>query len=96
MALVALFAIGPKYGGRQSRIELQYQARERSVVQLDAGDAMAGKDDEAARRRFATAEDTLIPLWPLALFLLALVIVAVIILARARLRRGALTHETPP
>ena len=29
MALVALIAMGPKYGGRQSRMEVKYQARQR-------------------------------------------------------------------
>lgn len=93
MALAALLAIGPKYGGRQARLERQYQARERIVAERAEKDSQARAertDDEPERRAFAAAGETLIPLWPLAVILSVAVILAAIMLFRGRRRPGSL------
>ncbi|MEX2306301.1 MAG: hypothetical protein WD738_01835 [Pirellulales bacterium] len=98
MALAALLAIGPKYGGRQARLELQYQARERIAAERAAGNIDAKTErtnDQAERRDFASPDDTLIPLWPLALILSVVVIFSAIMLIRGRRRPGALVDEGP-
>ena len=72
MALLALVAIGGKYGRRQTRLELQYQARERIADRASTANnsaAAARRDDPPRRREFATPGDNLIPLWPLAAIL---------------------------
>jgi len=86
MALAALLAIGPKYGGRQARLERQYQARERIAERRDANNetARVRTSDQAERRDFASAEETLVPLWPLALLLSVVVILSVGGVAPAR------------
>lgn len=62
MGLAALAAISGKYGQRQSRLERQYQVRER--VREDAlGDP--------ERREYSSPEAPLVPLWPLAVVLVA-------------------------
>jgi hypothetical protein len=86
MALAALLAIGPKYGGRQARLERQYQARER----------IAARSTDEPQHDYASADNTLIPLWPLALVLSVLVIFAVIMLIRGRRGAGLTQHESPP
>jgi hypothetical protein len=85
MALLALLAIGPKYGQRQSRLERNYQARER-VTERSAGnkgDADARNDQVAARRDYATPSNTLVPLWPLAMILGIITLFAGFMLRRA-------------
>jgi hypothetical protein len=86
MALAALLAIGPKYGGRQARLERQYQARER-IAEGSSGNSEtldARTNDQAQRRDLASAEDTLVPLWPLAVILSVVMILAAIMLYRGR------------
>ena len=93
MALAALLAIGPKYGGRQARLERQYQARERIAAQraVENIDTESERtNDQAERRDFASPEDTLIPLWPLAVILSVVVVFAAIMLIRGRGRPGSL------
>jgi hypothetical protein len=93
MALAALLAIGPKYGGRQARLERQYQARERIVAE-QTGNSRAHSeriDHQAERREFATADDTLVPLWPLAAILSFVAILSAIMLYRGRGRPGSLS-----
>jgi hypothetical protein len=85
MALVALLAIGPKYGGRQSRLERQYQARERIATQANA---------KTSTQDYASADDTLIPLWPLAVILSAVIVLAAVMLFRGHQR--TLVNESPP
>ncbi len=70
--LLALAAIGGKYGRRQANIERQYQARERVAEKLTAENNLEGAarlDSLDARRPFATPGDDLIPIWPLAVLL---------------------------
>ena len=93
MALAALLAIGPKYGGRQARLERQYQARERIVTERAAGskeNEVPRTNGQAEHRDLASAEDTLIPLWPLAVVLSGVLILAAIMLVRGRGRPGSL------
>ena len=93
MALAALLAIGPKYGGRQARLERQYQARERIVAERAEENSQARAErtnEEPERREFAAADETLIPLWPLAVILSVAVILAAIMLFRGRRRPGLL------
>jgi hypothetical protein len=100
MALVALLAMGPKYGGRQSRIEQKYQARERILEQRATPNREGSTEvspermeEQGERRGFATAENTLIPLWPLAVILSLLMVIAVVMLFRGRGRPGSLGEE---
>ncbi len=99
MAVAALVAIGPKYGRRQARLELQYQARERIAAERAAkssqGDA-SRINDRAERREFASPDETLIPLWPLAAILFAVGGLAAVMLVLGRGRPGSLRREGPP
>jgi hypothetical protein len=85
MALAALFAIGPKYGGRQARLERQYQARERIDTRTNT---------QAPPQDYASTDDTLIPLWPLAVILAAVTVLAAAMLYRAQ--RRSLLEDRPP
>jgi hypothetical protein len=87
MALLALVAIGGKYGRRQTRLELQYQARERVAdrrAAVNNPDAAARIDDQAPQREFASPGDNLIPLWPLAAVLVLVSIFSAVMLSRGR------------
>jgi hypothetical protein len=94
MALLALVAIGGKYARRQTRLELQYQARERISERLNAADNTKSEDathrDGGRRRGFATPGNNLIPLWPLALVLLIIATFSAFMLTRGRGRPGSL------
>jgi hypothetical protein len=80
MGIGALAAVSGKYGRRQAGMERQYQARERVGTAGPEGAA------ETSPRPYATAEDTLIPLWPLGVALGAAAILATAMLVRGRLR----------
>ena len=99
MALLALVAIGGKYGRRQAKIEVKYQAQERIAEQREAGNNPADgsrSDDLAARRAFATPGDTLVPIWPLAAILVVVALFAYGMLFRELRRNRALADESPP
>jgi hypothetical protein len=90
MALLILVLMGPKIGRRQAKIELNYQARERVAAAQEAGnnpDVDERSEELADRRAFATPEDTLVPLWPLAAILLVVVLFSWTML----IRRGPAT-----
>ena len=70
-ALVALVVIGPKYAHRQSQLERQFQARERSGLVVPRSDA-----DEP----LSTPEETIISLAPLYLITGTIVIAGWILL----------------
>jgi hypothetical protein len=96
MSLLALVAIGGKYGRRQTRLELQYQARERVAERRAAAnnpEASARIDDRATRRDFASPGDNLIPLWPLAALLFLVAIFSAVMLGRGRGRPGSLSAD---
>jgi len=96
MALLALLAIGGKYGRRQTRLELQYQARERIAERGAAAnnpEAAARIDDQTGRREFASPGDNLIPLWPLAAILVLIAIFSAVMLSRGRGRPGSLSAD---
>jgi hypothetical protein len=97
MALGALVAIGGKYGRRQSAIERQYQARERvaerQVAGHDSAQAERNEFQQASPRDFASPDDTLIPLWPLASLLGVVALFAAFMLFRGRGRPGSLNSE---
>ena len=99
MALLALVAISGKYGRRQARLELQYQARERMAEQhaseSNAGDGAQFNEHER-RRDFATPGDTLIPLWPLAAILSGIALVSACMLYRQRGRASSRDGEPAP
>ncbi|HEY3393735.1 MAG TPA: hypothetical protein VGK58_13575 [Lacipirellulaceae bacterium] len=85
MALLALVAIGTKYSRRQTRLELQYQARERIAerrADANSSPADARSDDQTSQREFASPGDNLIPLWPLAVVLSLAAIFSAIMLGR--------------
>jgi hypothetical protein len=83
VALISLFAISGQYGKRQSRLERQYQARER--IRTDA-------IGEPGRREYSSADDTLVPIWPLAVVLGGVAVFAAVKLRREHQRRR---HELP-
>jgi hypothetical protein len=96
MALLALVAIGTKYGRRQTRLELQYQARERIAERRAAANnspADARRNDQTGQREFASPGDNLIPLWPLAVVLFLVAIFSAIMLSRGRGRLGSQHDE---
>jgi hypothetical protein len=96
MALLALVAIGTKYGRRQTRLELQYQARERIAERratTNNSPADARSNDQTSRREFASPGDNLIPLWPLAVVLFFVAIFSAIMLGRRRELPGSLGDD---
>lgn len=98
VALLALLVIGSKYGRRQSAMERKYQARQRIEEQRALGDNSANaarNDDFADRRPFASQDDTLVPLWPLAMMMLAIALFALMMLFRGRGRPGSHSDEMP-
>jgi hypothetical protein len=93
MALLALVAIGTKYGRRQTRLELQYQARERIAERRATAnnpEAAERIDDQPDRREFVSPGDNLIPLWPLTLLLFLIAALSAVMLSRGRGRPGSL------
>jgi hypothetical protein len=96
MALLALIVIGPKYGQRQSAMDRKYQARERiedgRAARNNSG-VEARNNDVADRRSFATPDDTLVPLWPLAVVLSAVALFATYMLLRGRGRLATASSE---
>jgi len=78
--LILLFIFHPKYRDLQSMRERQYQARERTGPIEFELEAMA------ARRDYATPENTLIPVYPLAVLLGAVAALSLAMLTRALLR----------
>jgi hypothetical protein len=89
MGLVALFAMHGKYSRRQANIERNYQARTRVAEQV-ATENNFGEPDRMdniqVRRDFATPDENLVPLWPLAVLLAAAAIVSAGMLYRAHTR----------
>jgi len=90
VALGALVAISGKYGRRQTVIERNYQARERVAERLAAESDRNEPQptDNRAQRDLASAEDRLIPLWPLAAILILVAIFAGAMLYRGDQGRG--------
>jgi hypothetical protein len=84
IGIAAIVAIGGQYGKRQARLERQYQARERI-----AENAVGDKE----RQEYSSADDTLIPLWPLAIGLGAVAVGAGGMLWR---ERNSLKGEAAP
>jgi hypothetical protein len=89
MGLVALFAMHGKYSRRQANIERNYQARERVAEQV-ATENNSGEPDRMdhleVRRAFATPDENLVPLWPLAVLLGLATVVASAMLYRGHVR----------
>ncbi len=97
--LILLFVFSPKYHDLQSMRERRYQARDRIAAEQSGGNNLPQGDrinEGEERRDFASAEQTLIPLWPLAVVLSGVVIVAAIMLYRGRHRAASLADESPP
>lgn len=95
-AILAIGAIGIKYGKRQSGIERQYQARERVAEKLAAANKTPGDTrivDQEARRPFAMPGNNLITLWPLVILLGLISMVAATMLFRAS--RAVPENEAP-
>jgi cytochrome c-type biogenesis protein CcmH/NrfF len=92
MALLALAAMHGKYTRRQAREERKYQAAER----VAAGETASEDGANSGRRPFSTPDQTLIPLWPLAILMLAISLVALVMLRRERRFAKTLGNEAPP
>ena len=85
LALLALLSFSGWYGKRQTRLELQYQARYRVAEKITAENNRAASertDDSEARRPFATPGNNLIKTWPLAVLLGIVAAVATAMLYR--------------
>jgi hypothetical protein len=100
MALLALVAIGGKYGRRQANMEVEYQARERiAELAADHHGNNSAEDSRtnqlAARRAFASPGNTLVPIWPLAAILLCVALFATFMLIRGQ-RLGPRSDEILP
>jgi hypothetical protein len=92
LALLALLNFSGWYGKRQTRLELQYQARYRVAEKITAENNPAGTvrtDDLEDRRPFATPGNNLITTWPLAALLGIVAVVAAAMLYRGRNRPGS-------
>ena len=92
LALLALLSFSGWYGKRQTRLELQYQARYRVAERITAENNPAGTertDDLEGRRPFATPGNNLITLGPLAVLLGIVAVVAAAMLYRGRGRPGS-------
>ena len=79
------------YGKRQTRLERQYQARERVAEKINAEnnpEAAKRTGELEAQRPFATPGNNLITLWPLAVLLGIVAAVAAAMLYRGRARPG--------
>ena len=99
MALGALVAIGPKYGRRQAVLERKYQARERVAERLGTNGGVNEGPQAGApveRRELASAENRLIPLWPLAAILTVVALFAATMLYRGRGRPGSHREASAP
>jgi len=84
MGVVLLLVIMPKYSKRQSRLELQYQARQeihRRQVEGTPARREPGQEGEAPP---PAQGDLIIELWPLALAFSALFLLAAAMLIRSR------------
>jgi hypothetical protein len=93
MALLALAAMSGKYGQRQAREELKYQASER-IASGERGDAASS--DASGRRPYSSPGQTLIPLWPLAVIMVAISLIALTMLRRDLRRYNGADNEVPP
>src|SRR5262245_13142365 len=93
MALLALAAMNGKYGRRQTREELKYQANQR-IAAGERGDAASS--DASGRRPYSTAGANLIPLWPLAVIMIAVAVGAGTMLYRDLQRRASDNNEALP
>lgn len=85
IAGLAVLSFSGWYGKRQTRLELQYQARERVAEKINAENNPAAAertDDLDARRSFATPGNNLIKIWPLAVLLGIVAAVATTMLYR--------------
>lgn len=83
VGLVLLAMFSGQIGKRQARLERQYQARERVMEQAV---------DDPTRREYASPDNTLIAIWPLAVLLVAAAVGSATMVWRDRLRRH---HELP-
>jgi hypothetical protein len=89
---MAVLTFSGWYGKRQTRLELQYQARYRVAERITAENnptTSERTDDLEARRPFATPGNNLITLWPLAVLLGIVAVVAGAMLHRGREVRQA-------
>ena len=83
-ALIGLAAISSKYAKRQAQIEREFQGRQRAAQNVQG---------QSPNVPLSTADETMIPLWPLVLGLAALIPIAWFILYR---RHSTLNHTSTP
>jgi hypothetical protein len=85
LAGLAVLVFSGWYGKRQTRLELQYQARYRVAEKITAENnpgTSKRTDDLEARRPFATPGNNLVTVWPLAVLLGIVAVVAAAMLYR--------------
>jgi hypothetical protein len=78
--LIGLALISSKYGKRQAQIEREFQGRQRAAQNVQG---------QSPNVPLSTPDQTLIPLWPLALALSSLIPIAFFILYRRQSIRNA-------
>jgi hypothetical protein len=110
VALLALGVIAGsgRYGRRQATLERQYQARQRVAEKLVERDHYGNPvpvnktpriprtQDDVVPLPYATPENTLLPLWPLAALLVMIAAAAGLILRREYHRSVSLANKSSP
>ena len=84
MGLMALVAVGPKYGRRQAPIERKFQARQQIRISADR-DATANGNTPPVAVEYSTAADTVVKLWPIQALVLVVTVAAAAALVRHRI-----------
>ncbi len=89
---VALLLITPRYSKRQTRLEMQYYARQEIARRQVEGDDFASPPGEEGEAPPPTGDTLLIPLWPLWSLLAIAFILAAVMFRRDRQSHG---HQPP-
>jgi hypothetical protein len=98
LAGLAVLVASGWYGKRQTRLELQYQARERIAEKINVENNPAARertDDSEARHPFARPGNNLITVWPLAVLLGIVAMVAATMLYRTSRAAGPDIANSP-
>lgn len=100
-ALVSIVLILPRYGPRQRRLEMQYQAHQERYRRQVAGEPALQTEPEQGFVAPPAADELIIPLWPLVTLFVGLLAATGYMLRRTRQRGpgslGGKRHSgTPP
>jgi hypothetical protein len=92
-AVVVLLVMSPRYGPRQRRLEMQYQARQEILRRQAAGESAAREPGQEGDAPPPAAGELIIPLWPLAVLFAILLAVSAALLWRSQRLSAARTRE---